>query len=176
MGRSRWFPAPIHTEIRKQPHSEPYCLALGSKSQSQPLAPTPHFLQSTTPLSHPNPSSSPSYPCHNLCPCHRLPPTPPLPVMVSRRPHQSEDSDESLPHIHKSLNTKPFFLIYFFIFFSFPLLLVFNHSLNLMIAIWYPVPLYLKKNIKKMDQIDLEICGDMVTPWLQVCTTGNVST
>ena len=97
MARSRWFPAPIHTEIRKQPHTQPCCLALGSRSQSQPVAPTPHFL-SSTPLSCSNPSSSPPCPCHNLCPCHRLPPTPPPPHMGEQKTSsESEDSDESLP-------------------------------------------------------------------------------
>ena len=99
MGRSRCFPTPPHVEIRKQPHTQPCCLALGFRFQSQPVAPTSHFPRSTTPLSHCSLSSSPPCPCHNLCPCHRLPPTPPLPHNGEQKTssESSDDSDESLP-------------------------------------------------------------------------------
>ena len=82
LGRSRGFPAQADVpDITRQPCTQPHCLALGSRFQSQSTAPPSHFPQNyDTPPSHPNLFSSPPpnpCPCNNICPCHRLPPTPP---------------------------------------------------------------------------------------------------
>ena len=44
MGRSSQFPATPHINIRKQPNTQPHCLALRFGSQGQPVAPPPMFL------------------------------------------------------------------------------------------------------------------------------------
>ena len=86
--------APPQVNIRKQPRTQPCYFALGSGSQSQPVA--PHFSLTTIPLSHPNPS--PPCPCQNPCPCHKLPPSPPSAQNGEQRTSsESSNSDESLP-------------------------------------------------------------------------------
>ena len=46
LGRSKSFPAPADIpNTRRQPHTQPHCLALGSRSQSQSTATPPHFPQ-----------------------------------------------------------------------------------------------------------------------------------
>ena len=76
MGRSRSFPAPPQTDaIRTQPQTQPRCLTLGYRSQSQPVAPNTQVSPNifSIPPSCPNPILL----CHGLnhCPCH-LPPNP----------------------------------------------------------------------------------------------------
>ena len=50
MGKSRQFPAPPQINIRKQPHTQPCCLALGFGSQGQPVAPAPCFSKYHSPV------------------------------------------------------------------------------------------------------------------------------
>ena len=66
LGRSRSFPAQADVpNIRRQPHTQPHCLALGSRFQSQSRAPPPIFLKiitlpHLTPIfSHPHPQTLP---------------------------------------------------------------------------------------------------------------------
>ena len=102
MGKSRQFPAPIDTEIRKQPYTQLHCLVLASRSQSQPVAPTPIFFKVPLPcvtpiLPHSHPA--PVIICTPAIDCHQ---PHPLPIMVNRRLHQSQKTLMSLsPCIYK---------------------------------------------------------------------------
>ena len=104
MGRSRQFLAPPQIDIRNQPHTQPHCLALGSRSQSQTVAPPPIFLKIPLPCPTPIlPCPVHVRTCAHVTNCHQ---PHPLPRMVSRGLHQSQKTLVNLlPHIHNSLNT-----------------------------------------------------------------------
>ena len=87
MGRSRSFPAPPQANIRKQPHTQPCCLTLGFRSQGQPMAPTPHFLQ----MPFPCPTQTLLCPVHVKIIAHatNYHHPHPLPRMIRRALHQS---------------------------------------------------------------------------------------
>ena len=114
LGRS--FPAPANIPIRRQPHTQPCCLALGSRSQSQSTAPTPHFPQSNTlpscpHLSHPHLAHAVTYALATNC---HLPH--PFPILISRRLHQSQKTLMNLPSTSIGhFNTTPNFFIFLFI-------------------------------------------------------------
>ena len=89
MGRSRSFPVPPQTDaIRTQPHTQPHCLTLGYRSQSQSVAPNPQVSPNIFSISLSCPNPTPPCPCLNHCPCH-LPPHPP-PRMILKVPLQSQ--------------------------------------------------------------------------------------
>ena len=150
LGRSRGFPAQAGVpDIRRQPHTQPHCLALGSWFQSQSATPFPYSPQNyNTPPSHPNLFSSQPpnpCPCNNICPCHGLPPTPPPSYADKlKSSSESEDSDEPLPYLYKSFNTTPYTSYFAFILFS----IVLTYTcLNC-----YPVSLEKKKKKKRNDE------------------------
>ena len=116
LGRSRSFPALANIPIRKQPHTQPTVWLWDPDAKVNLPAPIPYFPQNNTLPSHPNLSSFPPCPCHNICPCHGLPPTPPLPILVIRRLHQSQKTDEPPSKSIGHFNTTPYFFIYLFFF------------------------------------------------------------
>ena len=108
LGRSKSFPAPADIpNTRRQPHTQPHCLALGSRSQSQSTATPPHFPQNYN-IPHPTPNFS--HPHHKILAhattyaptmdCHQ---PYPLLMQTSQSPHQSQKTlmSPSL-HIYKS--------------------------------------------------------------------------
>ena len=123
LGRSRSFPAPANIPIRKQPCTQPHCLALGSRSQSQSTAPTSHFPQNNTLPSHTNLFSSLPQnpcPCNDICLCHRLPPMPP-PSYTGKQKASSEskDSDEPPSTSIDYFKYHPLFFLFIFLFIAF---------------------------------------------------------